>query len=72
MFPDDIYLDLAEWPPFGEKFAHRVNHMFPLLCLFVVLVVSHLCFEEGNFVLIAPVPGHFIDLLCVTLGPGKE
>ena len=26
--PDDIYLDLAEWPPFGEIFAHLVNHNY--------------------------------------------
>ena len=32
--------------------------MFPLLCLFVVLVVSHLGFEDENLVLIARVPGH--------------
>ena len=43
---------------FSEKAAHLVNHMFPLLCLFVVLVVSHLGFEDENLVLIARVPGH--------------
>ena len=43
---------------FSEKAAHLVNHMFPLLCLFVVLVVSHLGFEDENLVLIALVPGH--------------
>ena len=32
--------------------------MFPLLCLFVVLVVSHLGFEDENLVLIARVPSH--------------
>ena len=32
--------------------------MFPLLCLFVVLVVSHLGFEDENVVLIVQVPGH--------------
>ena len=65
MCPDDIYLDLAEWPPFGEKVAHLVNHVLPLFCLFVVFGCFPF-FEEGNYVLIAPVPGHFIDLLCVT------
>ena len=34
--------------------------MFPLLCLFVVLVVSNLGFEDRNLVLIASVPGHCI------------
>ena len=43
---------------FLEKAAHLVNHMFSLLCLFVVLVVSHLGFEDRNLVLIARVPGH--------------
>ena len=42
---------------FSERTAHSVNHMFSLLCLFVVLVVSHLGFKGGNLVLIAPVPG---------------
>ena len=60
MCPDDIYLDLGEWSPFGEKVAHLVNHMFPLLCQFVFFVVSHLCFEEGNFVLIALHPNYLI------------
>ena len=43
---------------FSEKAAHLVNHMFPLLCHFVVLVASHLGFEDENLVLIARVPGH--------------
>ena len=43
---------------FSEKAVHLVNHMFPLLCLFVVLVVSHLGFEDENLVLIARVPVH--------------
>ena len=30
---------------------------------FVVLVVSHLGFEDGNLVLIAPVPGHCFPLI---------
>ena len=29
-----------------------------LLCLFVILVISHFGFEGGIWVLIAPVPGH--------------
>ena len=43
---------------FSEKAAHLVNHMFPLLCLFVVLVVYHLGFEDEHLVLIARVPSH--------------
>ena len=43
---------------FSEKAAHLVIHMFPLLCLFVVLAVSHLGFEDENSVLIARVPGY--------------
>ena len=43
---------------FLEKAAHLVNHMFPLLCLFVVLVVSHLGFEDQKLFLIARVSGH--------------
>ena len=37
---------------------YSVKHMSSLLCLFVDLVVSHLGFKGGNFVLIVPVPGH--------------
>ena len=49
MCPDDIYLDLAEWPPFGEKVAHLVNHMFPLLCLFVVFSCFPFMFGGREF-----------------------
>ena len=48
---------------FWERAAYSVNHMFSLLCLFVVLVVSHLGFEDGNLVLTAPVLGHCFVLL---------
>ena len=41
-----------------ERAVHSVNHMFSLLYLIVVFVVSHLGFECGNLVLIAPVLGH--------------
>ena len=44
---------------FWERTAHSVNQMFSLLCLFVVLDISHLRLEGGNLVLIAPGPGHF-------------
>ena len=50
---------------FWETAAYSVNYMSPLLRLFAVLVVSHLSFEDRNFVLIAPVPGHFIVLLYI-------
>ena len=39
-----------------ERAALYVNCMFDL-CLFVILVVSHFCFEGMTLVLIAPVPG---------------
>ena len=41
-----------------ERAVHSVNHMFSLLCQFVILVASHLGLEAANLVLIAPVPGH--------------
>ena len=40
-----------------------------LLCLFVVLAVSYLGFEEGYLVLIAPVPGHCFLLLWYRKAP---
>ena len=52
---------------FWEIAAHSVKHMFSLLCPFVVLVVSHLGFNDGNSVLIAPVPGHCFNLTCILL-----
>ena len=51
---------------FWEGVAHSVNYMFSLLCLFVVLVVSHLGFKGRSLVLIAPVPG---DCFPFTLTP---
>ena len=33
-------------------------HVLFVLCLFVILVVSHFYFEGRIFVVIAPVPGH--------------
>ena len=42
-------LDLAEWPPFGGKSAHLVNHMFPLLCLFVVFRCFPFMFRGREF-----------------------
>ena len=56
---DDIKLDLgSEWSLFEKRTAHSVNHMFSLLCIFVVLF-----FLGGNLVLIALVPGHCFLLL---------
>ena len=56
---DDISLDLGSLlASFWERAANSVNHMFSLLCPFVVLDVPHLGFEGGNLVLITPVPGH--------------
>ena len=41
---------------FWERASHSAYHMFFLLCLFVVLVVSNFGFVGGDLVLIAPVP----------------
>ena len=41
-----------------ERAAHRVNYIFSLLCLFIVLVASYIGFLGGNLVLKAPVPGY--------------
>ena len=50
---------------FWERAAHSVNHVVSLLCLFVVLVVSHLRFEGGNLVLLfVTVPGHCLSFTC--------
>ena len=43
---------------FWERPAHLVDLMFPMLCLFVALVVSHFGFEGRTLVLIASVSGH--------------
>ena len=45
--------------------AHSVNHLFSLLCLIVVSVVSHLGFEDANLVLIVSVPGHYFLSLTI-------
>ena len=51
---DDIQLGLGgRVATFWGRAAHLINYIFPLLCLFVSLVVSHLGFEGGNLV-----PGH--------------
>ena len=49
MCPDDNYLDLAEWPPLGEKVVHLVNHMSPLLCLSVVYGCFPFMFRGREF-----------------------
>ena len=48
---------------FRERVTYSVNHMFSLLCLFVVLVVSRSGFGDGSLVLVAPVPGRCFILL---------
>ena len=48
---------LPGWPP-----AHSVNHMFSFLCVFVVLVVSHLGFKGVNLVLMMPLSGYCFPL----------
>ena len=51
---------------FQESAVHSVSHMLSLLCLFVVLVVSHLGFKGMNFVLIAPLTFTFgINILYI-------
>ena len=57
---------------FLERAANSVNHMFPLLCIFVVSVVSHLGFEDGTFVLITPVPGHCFPFTFVNKAKFKD
>ena len=57
---------------FWETATHSINHMFSLLCRFVVLVVSRLGFKSRNLGLIAPVPGHcfpltFLRKTCISL-----
>ena len=47
---------------FWERAAYSVNRMFSLCCLFIALVVSHFCFEDGTLVRIASVPGHCLRL----------
>ena len=41
---------------FWERAAYSNTIMISLLCLFVVLVVSKLGFEESYWVLVSPVP----------------
>ena len=43
---------------FWERTVHSGNHMFSLLCPFVVLVVSDLGFKGGHLILIASIPDH--------------
>ena len=38
---------------FRERAAYSVNRVFPLLCLFVVVVVSHFGFDGRAMALIA-------------------
>ena len=48
---------------FGERAANSVNRILSgfVLCLFVILAVSHFGFEDQTSVLIAPVSGHFLS-----------
>ena len=57
---------------FWEKAVHLVNHMFPLLCQFAVLVVSHLGFDYGNLVLIVPIFLSLHSFYFVSLRPGRD
>ena len=49
-------VSVAEWPPFGKKAAHSIDHMFHLCFDYVILVLSHFDFEGLIWVLIASVP----------------
>ena len=51
--------------PFWERAAHSVNRMFSVLCLFVILVVSHFGCGSRALVLIAQVPGHCLPFTFV-------
>ena len=57
---------------FMEKAAHLVYHMFPLLCLFAVLVVSHLGFDDGNMALIVPIFWSLHSFYFVLLRPERD
>ena len=46
------------WPPFGKKLLTQKTYVRFVLCLFVILVVSHLGFEGVTLVLIVPVPDY--------------
>ena len=47
---------------FWEIAAYVVNNMFPSLCQFVAVAISHFGFEGETFVLIASVLGHCLPL----------
>ena len=50
---------MAEWPPFGKDLLTRSTVCLFVLCIFVILAVSHFGFEGKTLVLIAPVvAGH--------------
>ena len=48
---------------FCERTAHSVNRMYYCLCLFVALIVSHICFDGRTLVLIASVPDHCLPFV---------
>ena len=43
----------------GKSCSFGQPYMFFVLCIFVILLVSHFGFEDGTEVLMAPVPGHY-------------
>ena len=52
---------VSEWPTYWEIVAHLVSHLFTLyFALFEIIVISHLVFEGGICILIAPVPVHLL------------
>ena len=42
---------------FLERAVHLIYHVY-VICLFVVSVISHFCFEERVMILNVPGPGH--------------
>ena len=50
-----------EWPPFGKELLTRLT-ICSVFILTVILVISRFGFEDGNWVPITPVPGHYIPV----------
>ena len=55
----DIYLSLAEWPPFGKEELLIRSTVCSLYYVYLS-ICSFGCFEGGALVLIASVPGHCV------------
>ena len=58
-----IKVYVTEWPPFGQKLLIRLN-----IYSLVIYICSYDCFpgfEDGNSVMIAPVPGYCFLLFII-------